>query len=207
MDVTMRQHFALVMTLLLTLAPASGHTQPPEAVAVIERFNGALLESMRRADALGLSGRFKYLKPVIEKSFAIPLITKISVGKYWRKLNAQQQRELIHDYLEWSTANYARQFDSFSGERFQFISASNSDLQTVAVISQLIKPDGEKIDFHYILRRLEGQWQIIDIQISGVSQLALTRSQFVSVIESDGFEALINLLQGKVKDISSGPDP
>ena len=203
----MRQHFALVMTLLLTLAPASGHTQPPEAVAVIERFNGALLESMRRADALGLSGRFKYLKPVIEKSFAIPLITKISVGKYWRKLNAQQQRELIHDYLEWSTANYARQFDSFSGERFQFISASNSDLQTVAVISQLIKPDGEKIDFHYILRRLEGQWQIIDIQISGVSQLALTRSQFVSVIESDGFEALINLLQGKVKDISSGPDP
>lgn len=207
MDVTMRQHFALVMTLLLTLAPASGHTQPPEAVAVIERFNGALLESMRRADALGLSGRFKYLKPVIEKSFAIPLITKISVGKYWRKLNAQQQRELIHDYLEWSTANYARQFDSFSGERFQFISASNSDLKTVAVISQLIKPDGEKIDFHYILRRLEGQWQIIDIQISGVSQLALTRSQFVSVIESDGFEALINLLQGKVKDISSGPDP
>lgn len=201
------QRFALVITLLLVLAPMSGRAQPPEAVAVIERFNGALLESMRRADALGLSGRFKYLKPVIEKSFAIPLITKISVGKYWRKLNAQQQRELIHDYLEWSTANYARQFDSFSGERFQFISASNSDQQTVAVISQLIKPDGEKIDFHYILRLLEGQWQIIDIQISGVSQLALTRSQFVSVIESDGFEALINLLQGKVKDISSGTDP
>ena len=203
----MRQRFTLVMTLLLTIAPTSGHPQPPEAVAVIERFNGALLESMRRADVLGLSGRFKYLKPVIEKSFAIPLITKISVGKYWRKLNAQQQRELIHDYLEWSTANYARQFDSFSGERFQFISASNSDLQTVAVISQLIKPDGEKIDFHYILRRLEGQWQIIDIQISGVSQLALTRSQFVSVIENDGFEALINLLRGKVKDITSGADP
>ncbi|MGW8185774.1 MAG: ABC transporter substrate-binding protein [Desulfobacterales bacterium] len=201
------QRFALVITLLLVLAPMSGRAQPPEAVAVIERFNGALLESMRRADALGLSGRFKYLKPVIEKSFAIPLITKISVGKYWRKLNAQQQRELIHDYLEWSTANYARQFDSFSGERFQFISASNSDQQTVAVISQLIKPDAEKIDFHYILRLLEGQWQIIDIQISGVSQLALTRSQFVSVIESDGFEALINLLQGKVKDISSGTDP
>lgn len=201
------QRFALVITLLLVLASMSGRAQPPEAVAVIERFNGALLESMRRADTLGLSGRFKYLKPVIEKSFAIPLITKISVGKYWRKLNAQQQRELTQDYLEWSTANYARQFDSFSGERFQFISASNSDQQTVAVISQLIKPDGEKIDFHYILRLLEGQWQIIDIQISGVSQLALTRSQFVSVIESDGFEALINLLQGKVKDISSGTDP
>lgn len=201
------QRFALVMTLLLTLAPMSGRAQPPEAVAVIERFNGALLESMRRADALGLSGRFKYLKPVIEKSFAIPLITKISVGKYWKKLTAQQQRELIHDYLEWSTANYARQFDGFSGERFQLIPASNSDQQTVTVISQLIKPNGERIGFHYLLRRLEGQWQIIDIQISGVSQLALTRSQFVSVIESDGFEALIDLLRGKVKDIDSGADP
>lgn len=201
------QRFALVMTLLLTLAPMSGRAQPAEAVALIERFNGALLESMRRADALGLSGRFKYLKPVIEKSFAIPLITKISVGKYWKKLTAQQQRELIHDYLEWSTANYARQFDGFSGERFQLIPAANSDQQTVTVISQLIKPNGERIGFHYLLRRLEGQWQIIDIQISGVSQLALTRSQFVSVIESDGFEALTDLLRGKVKDIDSGADP
>lgn len=204
---TLLRRLALMMTLLLVLAPMSGRAQSAEAVAVIEQFNETLLESMRQAKALGLSGRFDYLKPVIEKSFALPLITKISVGKYWRKLSAQQQRELIHYYLQWSTANYARQFDSFSGERFQLISVSNSDQQTVAVTSQLIKPNGKKIDFRYILRRPEGQWQIIDIQVSGVSQLALTRSQFVDVLESDGFDALIDLLREKVKDISSSPDP
>jgi ABC-type transporter MlaC component len=51
---------------------------------------------------------------------------------------------------------------------------------------------------------VKGEWQIVDIQISGVSQLALTRSQFVSVIKNKGFDALISMLKNKIKDFSQG---
>jgi ABC-type transporter MlaC component len=51
---------------------------------------------------------------------------------------------------------------------------------------------------------VEGKWRIVDIQILGVSQLALTRSQFVSEIKNKGFDALISTLKNKIKDFSRG---
>jgi len=191
---------AIIVTLFLE--PAVAHGQPVEAVAVVERFTNALLETMKRANELGLSGRFEYLKPYVQDSFAIPLMAKISVGKYWQTLTSTQQEELIRDYLDWSTANYARQFDGYSGEIFKIKLEAESDQKRVSVLSQMIKPDGDETDFDYILFKREGRWQIFDIRVSGVSQLALTRAQMVSVIEKGGFQALIRDLRDKLDGIS-----
>jgi phospholipid transport system substrate-binding protein len=191
---------AIILTLLFEPAVVRG--QPPEAVAVVKRFNNALLEMMRRADDLGLSGRFKYLKPYIEDSFAMPLMDKISVGKYWQTQTSEEREELIRDYIDWSTVNYARQFDGYSGETFQVKTGPETDQQKASVVSHLIKTDGEETDFDYVLLKREERWQIIDIRVSGVSQLALTRAQMVSVIERNGFQALIRDFRDKVKVIS-----
>ncbi|UCF95286.1 MAG: ABC transporter substrate-binding protein, partial [Desulfobacterales bacterium] len=95
---------------------------------------------------------------------------------------------------------------TYSGETFQVLPQTESAVHTVTVISQLIKPGSETIDFHYKLRPLGAKWQIVDIQIAGVSQLAMTRSQFVSIIKREGFAALISKLQNKIEIFSSGAD-
>jgi phospholipid transport system substrate-binding protein len=109
---------------------------------------------------------------------------------------------LIRDYIDWSTVNYARQFDGYSGETFQVKTGPETDQQKASVVSHLIKTDGEETDFDYVLLKREERWQIIDIRVSGVSQLALTRAQMVSVIERNGFQALIRDFRDKVKEIS-----
>jgi ABC-type transporter MlaC component len=75
--------------------------------------------------------------------------------------------------------------------------------QVMSVKSNLIKANQEIIEFNYFLLENKGSWRIVDIQVSGVSQLALNRSQFKQVLKDEGFQGLNEGLKEKVKELSS----
>jgi phospholipid transport system substrate-binding protein len=197
-----RRMISIIFCLSTMLFSSFGRAEQPAPADIIKKFNATLIDSMKRAKELGYSGRYQLLEPVIKDSFALSYMATISVGKYQKALNEKEKNLLLDTYTEWTIATYAGRFDDYSGEKFELISASKPDQDTVTVISRLIDSDNEERDFYYRLRKIEGKWRIVDIQISGVSQLALTRSQFVDVINSKGFSALISILKEKIKKFS-----
>lgn len=190
------------LCICLMLSATYGYAGPSPS-GVINAFNAALLECMKNAKELGYLGRYKLLEPVIKDSFAMSYMVTVSSGKYWRTLSEKQRHLLQETYTDWSIATYAGRFDDYSGERFEVVSESRPVQGTVTVISKLVSRGGEETDFYYRLRKLEGKWLIVDIQISGVSQLALTRSQFASVLGSKGFDGLISSLKEKIANFSA----
>jgi phospholipid transport system substrate-binding protein len=190
---------ALILCILaLAACPQATFSDDSKPVATIAKFNNALLEAMKRADQLGYQGRFKILEPVIKDVFALSFMGIKSMGRYWKKLTPAQQDLYMKTYTTWTIATYAGRFDGYSGEKFEVSKSSPVDAETVAVKSSMLKSDGERIvDFKYLMRRISGRWQIVDIRIVEVSQLALTRAQFVSVMSKDGFNSLINMLKEK----------
>jgi phospholipid transport system substrate-binding protein len=195
---------SLLVFVCVALSTIHGKAENSEPAEVINNFNAALMDSMKRAKELGYSGRYKILEPVIKDSFALPFMASISVGKYWKNLTEKERSLFLETYTDWTIATYAGRFNDYSGERFEVTSESKPVQGIVTVISKLIQAQKEDIDFYYQLRKVEGRWRIADIQISGVSQLALTRSQFVSEIKNKGFDALISTLKNKIKDFSKG---
>ena len=188
----------------LFILPLTAEAGRSGAVSVIERFNATLLEAMKKADTLGYSGRYEVLEPVIRDSFAFSFMGSQSVGRYWKGLTKEQQNLFLQTYTKWSIATYASRFDGYSGERFELVSESEPQNGTVTVVSKLVDVNNEEVNFHYKLRKTEGKWRVVDIQISGVSQLALTRSQFVSVLKDKGFDGLISMLKDKIDGFSHG---
>jgi phospholipid transport system substrate-binding protein len=193
-----------VILLYTVFLPLSGKADTSGAAGVIKTFNATLMECMKGADKLGYSGRFRLLEPVIRNSFALPYMASQSAGRYWKTFQESEQSTLIKTYTEWSIATYARRFDEYVGERFEVVSESAPDQGTVTVVSKIIQPNKEDVVFNYKLRIIDGTWRIVDIQVSGVSQLALTRSQFVNVIKEKGFDGLISLLKNKIEGLSQG---
>jgi phospholipid transport system substrate-binding protein len=185
-----------IFVLICCPAAGSGDSSKPEAA--IAKFNSTLVEAMKKADALGYHGRYKLLDPVIKEVFALQFMGSKALGRHWKKLSAAQQDLYIKTYITWTIATYAGKFDGYSGEKFEISGSSKVDDKTVAVMSSILKPDGKSIvDFKYLMRSISGKWQIVDIRIMEVSQLALTRSDFVSVINKKGFDSLISSLKGK----------
>ena len=194
----------LIILMCVVLFPLPGKADMQGPAGVIKTFNAALLECMKRADELGYSGRYKLLDPVIRNSFALSYMAGQSLGRYWKTIKEPEQSALVKIYSEWSVATYARRFDGYSGEQFEVVSESAPDQGTVTVISKIIQPHKEGAVFHYKLRKIDGNWRVVDIQISGVSQLALTRSQFTSVMKEKGFDGLMVLLKSKIDGLAQG---
>ncbi len=166
---------------------------------VIRNFNATLLETMKNGDQLGYSGRYKLLDPVIKDSFALSFMAVQSLGRYGKSLKPEEKDLFVKTYTDWTVATYAARFDSYSGERFEVVSGSDSRQGTVTVISKLVKSSGDEVVFHYLMRKIEGAWRVVDIQIKGVSQLALTRAQFAGVLREKGLSGLISMLKEKIR--------
>ena len=72
------------------------------------------------------------------------------------------------------------------------------------VQTRFVKSDGEEMRFNYILHQTNGQWKIINIMINGVSDLALKRVEYGSILKKDGYPTLIEKLRLQIKENANG---
>lgn len=191
--------FALLATLILL--PATGGAEQKEANETVQKMNSALMESMKRADEIGFRGRYKLLAPVINDVFALPFMGRVSMGSYWKSLSPEQRKLYLDIYTDWTISSYASNFDGYSGEKFEIRNGQESRGKSVSVVSNLVRPHEDSVDFYYTLRRFQNRWLIVDIRIEGVSQLALTRGQFVSIMKRKGFDGLISSIKEKIASL------
>jgi phospholipid transport system substrate-binding protein len=175
--------------------------ETPGPAQVISRFNVTLIEAMRGGKELGFSGRYRLLKPVVTETFLSSYMASVSIGRHWKTLTEEQQRQFEQIYAEWLVANYAKNFHAYTGERFE-ITHQSQTAGGAAVLSKLLNAQGKEREFDYRLRLTEDAWRIVDIRISGVSQLANTRAQFVSVLDKNGFDELVASLKRKIREFS-----
>lgn len=185
------------------LAAAADPGRTP--VQVVEGFHNALIDAMKRADELGYQGRYDELAPVLEQSFDLDFMAEKSVGRYWKRLDADSQRRWLDVFVRLTTANYAGRFNAFSGQSFETLGEEPAAHETVVVQTKLVLPKDEDVQLNYRLRSTPEGWRIVDIYLNGtVSELALRRSEYSSVLGRDGFDTLVAQLDKKVTDLSSG---
>ena len=101
-------------------------------------------------------------------------------------------------FRQLSVATYAGQFKEYEGEQFELLQQRSLPRDQVLVRSQFTKSDGDTVDFDYVLQQSNDGWQIINILADGVSDLALKRTEYRAILQRDGFQALIELLEEKI---------
>ena len=103
------------------------------------------------------------------------------------------------------SATYASQFKEFGGEVFEYESGQEIKSGRVMLRYNLVAPK-EKHVFEYQLSEFNGEWRIINIVVDGISDLALKKAQYTSVIDREGFDALIARLGQKIEDYSKNSE-
>lgn len=203
-----RRSFLFAAAAALTVAWRGGESRAAAAMpaATLNSFYDTLLAVMKDGPKLGFAGRRQKLVPAITQAFDLPLMTRLVVGLKWPSLSAEDQKQLVAAFSDFSIATYANQFDDFSGERFEVDSkAAPAPGNDVIVKTKLIQSNGEPVQLDYLLRQEQGAWRIIDVFLSGtISQLAARRSEFSSILREQGARGLIAVLNEKTKALASG---
>ena len=199
------------LLLILPLAILAG--QRPAAadagaapVALVERLYATLLAVMKEAKKLSFDERYKRLAPAIEQAFDLGLMTRIAIGPGWAGLAPDQQQRLGAAFARYTISNYANRFDDYGGERFEVSPKAAPNPNGVIVESRLVKSNGEKVNLNYLLRQdAAGAWKIIDVYLSGtISELATRRSEFSTVLQRGGADALVQLIEQRSAALRAG---
>ncbi|WP_148262148.1 ABC transporter substrate-binding protein [Methylomonas methanica] len=166
---------------------------------VVEAFQDQLIDVMKQGKELGFKGRFDKLDAAVKKSHDLPKIARIVVGKQWEELTPDQQAKLESVFTELSVSAYAHNFKEFSGESFSFVSEEETGRGGVVVHTNLKIPGEKDVKFDYMMKKKDDSWQIINIIADGVSDLALKRSDYTSVLNREGFDKLIAKINEKIE--------
>lgn len=168
------------------------------AKKVVLSFQDELLNVMKQGSELGFKGRYESLKTTVVDSHDIAKITRIVVGKEWKTFSADQKLTLTDVFTRLSISSYAHNFKEFSGESFSFLSEKETARGGKIIRTVLVFPNDKDVKFDYMLKKKGDSWKIINIVANGVSDLALKRSEYTSILKRDGFDVLIAKITEKI---------
>lgn len=181
---------SLAGAIVLALAtPIPAMAQGDSARATVQALDEALIAIMK---ARGTArSRAASIAPAIDRAFDLPLMTRLAVGPGWTTIAPADQQALTAAFRRMTIAQYATNFDSWSGEAFAIapqVEARGGDQLVRTTLSQ---KGQAPIAIAY---RLRGG-KIIDVFYrNSISQIATRRSDFSAVLAKGGARALVTHL-------------
>ena len=169
------------------IAPVLAQASDP-AVTQVQGFYDALQASMKSGGTA--KSRYEKLKPAVEKAFDLSAMTATAVGPSWASLSDADKKALTDAFSRMTISNYAKNFDSYNGEKFTVEPASitrGSD----HFVKSTMKTSKDTIAFNYRTHQVGSDWKITDVYLAGnISQMAQKRSDFAGTLASAGPQGL-----------------
>jgi phospholipid transport system substrate-binding protein len=184
----------------LTLCTPGLAVAPPksDARSLIEDFHDKLLKVMKEAKTLGVKGRYARLEPAVAQHFDITLMIALASGNHWRTARPGDRKRLAEAFRRFSAATYASRFSGFSGQSFETLEVRDGPRKTRLVRTRIRQPDDPSVAITYVTRATQDGWRIVDVLLDdGISELAVRRSEYRSILDSSGVDGLVRTLDDK----------
>ena len=186
--------FAVVAASLAVATAATAQAADP-ARATVQSLSDGLIAIMKGGKKLGFAGRASAIAPVVDKSFDLPLLTRLAVGPAWTNASAADRTALIAAMRKLTLNQYAGNFDSWSGQAFVIDNNVDTRGTDRLVKTVLTQPKGDSVKISYRLRMSSGSWRVIDVFYqNSISQLTTRRADFEGILAKGGPKALITHL-------------
>jgi phospholipid transport system substrate-binding protein len=196
----------ILLALMISSPVLAEETSPSN---VVEKLHGVFIDSMKNAETLGYQGRFEMLNPAIDVAYNLPFMAQKVLGSHWKKLTPEEQELWRGRFADYTVANYAGRFVGYTGESFETLGEQPWARDTMMVQTKLLLTSGDTkaVEFNYRLAMKDEGWRIIDVYMNGtVSELALRRSDFSSLLKREGFDKLVLTIGEKIAELEDRSD-
>ena len=192
-----------LLTALFVLTAASSNAAPPpvnpaDAVSFMNQLWDRTVEVLnKKADPAVREARFRQL---FHDDFDAPGIARFVLGRYWRTVSEEEQKEFVKLFEDYVVFVYTVRFADFGGQSFK-IRGSHSDGNGVIVSTDVVSPGNPtplRLDWRLVTDD-KGAYKVNDVIVEGISMTATQRSEFASVVQRSGgqIQSLISMMREK----------
>lgn len=157
--------------------------------------------------------REKQLRAVAVNHFDFYSMARSAVGYHWRSFTPQQRTQFVPLFTNFIEDVYLSRIESYSVEKVQkdikssaitYNKARMDGPEYAEVFTSVTLPDRDNpVQVNYMLHRVGSQWKIYDISVDAISVIANYRNQFNRVLNNEGYDKLVSIMQQKAKGLSS----
>jgi phospholipid transport system substrate-binding protein len=190
-----------VVTAMVAFGSLPSRAQTASAAAAhIESYYRDLMPTVRQAGRLTVRERDKRFAPAITTAFDLGTMTRLAVGPSWKGFSPAQQGAVQNAFTRFIVADYASQINNYSGESFVVDPQTTPETRGggEVVKTRLLQPGGKTVSINYLVRG----GRVIDVYLNGtISDLAMRRDEFASIIASGGADGLIKRLHDRAESL------
>ncbi|ABK18957.1 MlaC/ttg2D family ABC transporter substrate-binding protein [Syntrophobacter fumaroxidans] len=161
-----------------------------------------ILRSSRSGQAPSVRQRRAEIMVIVDRYFNFHEMARRSLGRLWRDQPAEKQAEFVRLFKDMLFNTYIDKVESYTGsnEKFAYDKESiDGDYAVVKTRIQGYKNTDVKVD--YRLRFENGEWQVYDVIVEGISLVDNYRSQFASILGNESFDGLLRRMRQKVNEM------
>jgi phospholipid transport system substrate-binding protein len=186
----------LIIAMVLIIALPGFAATPKETVEtgvdkVIAKLSAAGFKDQAK------DAQISQLSELINEIFDFEELSRRTLGREWKKMNAGQQKEFVQLFRKLLQNVYADRLLAYSDQKIIFDKETMLKKGSAEVQSYLQTSDGKKIPLFYRLTDKSGSWKVYDVIIEGVSMVKNYRTQFREILAKDTPEKLLQILRDK----------
>lgn len=180
--------------LLATVAVARAQQDPKGIVQA----NADKIIAVLSDASLSQEQKRQQVEDIVVSGVDFTILSRLVLARNWSRFTPEQQQEFMREFRRHLSQTYGRRLDQYRNEKIEVVSERTESNGDVTVKSRILRGgSGADVDLDYRLRKVDGQWKIIDFVIEQVSLVSNFRSQFQDIVASGGPEKLLAVLRDK----------
>lgn len=202
-----RRRFLAFTAMAVALVTVGGSMPARADEAAARRFVQSLAdEAIASTAARNISQRERLdrFRSLFVSHFDLPEIARFVLGRYWRSASPEQQRKFLDLFKEITVLTWSKRFQDYAGETLDVVGVSKDGEQGMFVESRINRTaGGQPIPVTWRLRQPNGQYQIVDIIVEGVSMAITHRSEYTAAVRgaNGDLDNLLAAMQNKVTNL------
>ncbi len=194
----------VLLILFLTISmftSFSARAGEKEAANFIDDLASRVIGIVKREDLSETTKETK-LNEIFFRSVDTKWIGRFSLGRYWRVITPEQQKEFLDVYSKYLAGLYVPNFRKYTGDVIKVTNSKEIRPNEYFVQTLLISGTNKagNIQINYMIKQdskgIE-KFIIFDIIAEGVSLITTQRAELGSVMADNGFNKMMSLLRKK----------
>ncbi len=188
-----RRKFVIAASCLAALSPGPARAQNGNATQFMNRLAGrvgVLVDDRNRPEA----ARRREFQVLFDNASDNQEMARFAIGRYWTQFDDAQRRQYMALFPVYMAGYYWKTFNIYYGAGYAVLSEKTDSGGTTVVHSQ-IQLTGERppIEVDWYIRREDGAFKIVDVDLAGLSQNLSYRDYFAALIEHNGGDVSVVL--------------
>ena len=188
----------ITCSLSMAMTTNAKETQPLKPADLVKKAVDDITTELR-ANSEYYKNNPKELQAMVDQRtslyFNFYRMTQIAAARYWRSASDQQKTDLTHEFKTQLLRTYSQTLLLYRNTDSEILSEQVNDKGRVSVKLQVKNDRGQPTLLFLLMEKNQDQWQIIDVNVEGVSIVITARGRFSEEVDKKGLDGFIDSLR------------